>query len=312
MKPAGSKSSPSATSSPCAKSDRCAASALPTSSPSALTAEYAKLGKRLLARLAEAGMHAERRNDQIVLLRAGSSVSLASGMPTGVLSELLHSGSVICQSRHGRSIFTISDAGRARILRDKAERHTASESEVFAAQHRQIEVREVECEGVRQTVRVNTKEEPLDVFRRGRHIAHLVARAELEAGERLQRDLVLAQAVPQVTANWSRLVVDGAGYHPGLNMPETILEARRRVDAAMRAVGPDFSGILMDVLGFAKGLETLEREHALPLRSGKVVLGYALRQLARHYGLSNAATGKDISVIRHWGAEDFRPRLSAG
>lgn len=274
-------------------------------SPSDVAAEYRKLGARLLARLAEEGMHAERRGDQIVLVRAGSSVSLACGAPTGVLSELLSSGAVECRSRAGRSIFTITPEGRARLLRHKAE------SDSFASQHRTIVEREIGGPAGREKVRVNTREDPLDVFRRGRP-AGLVGPAELEAGERLRRDIGLAQSVPQVTANWSRLVVDGDGYTPGLSVSETIVEARRRVDAAMRAVGPDFSSILLDVCGFSKGIETLEREHAFPLRSGKVVLGFALRELARHYGLSNAATGPRRTEMRQWGAEDYRPKLQAG
>ena len=227
-------------------------------------------------------------------------------MPTGVLADLIHSGAVRCQLRGGRSIFTITEEGRAHLRREKAE------DAPFAAQHRTMETREIAGEGGRETLRVNTREDPLDVFRRGRHCANLVGAAELDAAERLRCDLAKAQAVPQVTANWSRLVVDGAGYNPGLSVPESILEARRRVDAAMRAVGPDFSGILMDICGFSKGIELLEKENAFPLRSGKVVVGFALRGLARHYGLSNAATGKSHAPMRHWGAEGYRPKLQAG
>jgi hypothetical protein len=274
--------------------------------PSDVAAEYRKLGLRLLMRLAEDGMLAERRADQIVLLRQGSSISLASGMPTGVLAELLHSGAVQCQSRSGRTYFTITEEGRAHIRRERAV------DEPFGAQHRTMETREIAGEAGREVIRVNTREDPLDVFRRGRHCANLVGAAELDAADRLRRDLAQAQAVPQVTANWSRLVVDGAGYNPGLSVSEAIIEARRRVDAAMRAVGPDFSGILMDICGFSKGLEALEKENAFPLRSGKVVVGYALRGLARHYGLSNAATGKNHAPMRHWGAEGYRPKLQAG
>lgn len=275
-------------------------------SPSDVAADYRKLGLRLLMRLDEAGMQAERRAEQIVLLRQGSSVSLASGMPTGVLAELLHSGAVQCQSRSGRTFFTITEDGRAHIRREMAA------DSPFGTQHRTLETREITGEAGREVVRVNTREDPLDVFRRGRHCANLVGPAELEAAERFRWDLAQAQTMPQVTANWSRLVVDGAGYNPGLSVSEAIVEARRRVDAAMRAVGPDFSGILMDICGFSKGMEAIEKEHAFPLRSGKVVVGLALRGLARHYGLSNAATGRNHAPMRHWGAEGYRPKLQAG
>lgn len=275
-------------------------------SPSEVAAEFRKLAVRLLKRLDEDGMQAERRGEQIVLVRKGSSVSLASGLPMGVLAELIESGAVRCQSRAGRSAFSITEAGRARLRRE------AAEEAPFASQHRTLETREIAGETGSERVRVNTREDPLDVFRRGRICAHLVGAAELQAADRLTRDLVMAQSVPQVTANWSRLTVDCAGYNPGLSVPESIAEARRRVDGAMRAVGPDFSGILLDICGFSKGLETLEKENALPLRSGKVVVGFALRALARHYGLANAATGKERGPMRHWGAEGYRPKLRAG
>jgi hypothetical protein len=274
-------------------------------SPSEVAAEYRKLGDRLLARLADPAMRAERRGEQIVLVRAGRAVSLAAGMPTGVLAHLLEAGAVRCETRAGKAAFVITDAGQSRLARG------AAIEAPYASQHREMAVQVMDVEGARQTVQVNLREDPLEVFRRGRHLAHFVGPAELEAGERLQRDFVIARTMPQVTANWSRLVVDGAGYNPGLSMPEVVIEARRRVEKALGAVGPDFSGILVDMLAFSKGIASLERENALPLRSGKVAFAFALRHLARHYGLGNAASGARRSNLVHWGAEDYRPRIGA-
>lgn len=274
--------------------------------PSGIDAEYRRQGGRLLRRLGEPGMWAERRGDQIVLSREGTSVSLASGMPTGVLSLLLEEGALACARRGGRSVFAITEAGRARLRRE------AAEEDPFLSQHRVLETREIETPEGRMRVRINTREDPLDLFRSGRGMPGLVGPAEIEAGDRLARDFVLAQSLPQVTANWSRLAVDGAGYNPGLSPSERVAEARRRVDGAMRAVGPDFSGILLDICGFSKGIEALERERALPARSGKVVVALALRHLARHYGLGNIARGAEGRGIRQWGTPDHRPALRAG
>jgi hypothetical protein len=266
-----------------------------------------KLGLRLLRRMIDDGFQLEKRDGKIVLTRPGRGISLASGVPAAILAGLLESGALQLISRgRGRASFSVTQEGRAALRREDAR------DAPFAGQHQRIEERSIDLDGKQANVRVNTREDPLEVYRRGRHVAHLVGPAELEAGERLRRDMMSAQTAPQVTANWSRLVVDGAGYNPGLNIAESTVAAKKRVDAAMRAVGPDFSGILVDSLAFSKGLETLERENALPLRSGKVVLGLALRQLARHYGLANIATGKAAGKIRQWGANDYRPDLKAG
>jgi hypothetical protein len=280
--------------------------------PGELAGEYRRLGRRLLNALAEPGAAAERRGDQIVLARAGSAVSLAAGMPTGVLAELLSAGAVECRTRLGIARFTITEAGRARLKREQAEADRPPEDTPYAAPHRDIATREIAEADERRTVRVNLREDPLEVFRRGGRLGTLVGHAELEAGERFQRDLMLAEAVPRVTANWSRIAVDGAGYRPGMSVPEAITEARGRVERALRAVGPDFSGILMDTLGFGQGIEALEKQRALPARSGKVVLGLALRDLARHYGLANSATGAASQGLRHWGAADCRPSMGMG
>lgn len=78
---------------------------------------------------------------------------------------------------------------------------------------------------------------------------------------------------------------------------------------ALRAVGPELSGILIDVCCHARGIEETERQANWPQRSGKIVLQLALTRLARHYGLvrgegPESARGGRVS---HWGTADFRP-----
>lgn len=275
--------------------------------PGASPAGQDRLERRLLRRLAEPGAGAEVRAGEVALSHKGRAVSLPLGLPGSVLAALVEAGAVAGRRIAGREVFAITDAGRARLRREDAGAETP-----FADQHREIALRETEVEGERRPVRVNLREDPLELFRRGGRLGGMVGAAEIEAGERLRRDLVLAQTVPRVTADWSRIAVDGAGYRPGLAVPERIAAARRRVEGALGAAGPDFAGILIDVLGFSKGIESLEREKALPVRSGKVVLALALRALARHYGLASEAVGAPARGIRHWGAADYRPNLGAG
>jgi len=117
---------------------------------------------------------------------------------------------------------------------------------------------------------------------------------------------------PRVTANWSASVNDGrrTGDSSGLsNLTDMALAARLRVDRAIREVGPELSGVLIDICCFLKGLETVERERRWPARSAKLVLRMALASLGRHYGLTATATGSASGTLRHWGADDFRPTI---
>ncbi len=136
----------------------------------------------------------------------------------------------------------------------------------------------------------------------------------VEAAERLRRDFEVGQLQPRVTANWSASISTGrrSGDGAGLaELTEMALGARLRFDRAMRTVGPDLSGVLIDVCCFLKGLEAVERERRWPARSAKLVLRIALEALARHYGLTPSATGKAGSgKLLHWGAEDYRPEIA--
>ncbi len=257
-------------------------------------------GQSLLRQLAAAGCHAEQRGEALVVLRPGPGPALPSGGSRAVLAALLQSGAIAATSRAGRLEYRITPEGQARLLRE-----TAGGETPFADQHRLIGTRQEAGE----TLRVNLRESPLELFRRAKTAFSLIGAAELAAADRLRADIDLAQTLPQVSANWSRLGVGSPAGPGGINPSERVVAARARVEAALRAVGPDFSGLLLDVCGFAKGLEMIEKERNLPQRAGKVALGYALRALARHYGFDNFAMGKARGVMRYWGAEEYRPDL---
>ncbi len=163
---------------------------------------------------------------------------------------------------------------------------------------------------------INDAENPLAWLARRRDKAGkpLISQEEFNAGERLRADFWFAQMTPRVTMSWNstfslrkdRRSVPGAG----LEMQDSIVAARERVQRAMRAVGPELSGILIDVCCHLNGLEDAERSVGWPQRSGKVVLQLALTRLARHYGLLPPDGAQATApVIRHWGAPDFRPGI---
>jgi len=81
---------------------------------------------------------------------------------------------------------------------------------------------------------------------------------------------------------------------------------------ALMAVGPELSGILVDICCELKGLEEAEKENGWPQRAGKVVLQIALTRLARHYGLiADGAPRPTRRGLRHWGSDDYRPTIDA-
>ena len=94
---------------------------------------------------------------------------------------------------------------------------------------------------------------------------------------------------------------------PSLTHLIGVAGARRRVDRAIEAVGPELSGVLIDVCCFLKGLERVEAERGWPVRSAKVVLKTALGALARHYFPQEQAARSARTL--HWGAQDYRPSL---
>jgi hypothetical protein len=119
-----------------------------------------------------------------------------------------------------------------------------------------------------------------------------------------------------VTSNWSacapaQRLRRAAPSNPALLRVE-VIAAKERVMRALMAVGPEVSGMLVDICCELKGLEEAEKENGWPQRAGKVVLQIALTRLARHYGLIGDGTPKPAKRgLRHWGSDDYRPSIDA-
>jgi hypothetical protein len=130
---------------------------------------------------------------------------------------------------------------------------------------------------------------------------------EFAAGERFRADITLAGMLPRVTMNWDAALTPeqaGAGPRDVAGSSDTALAARQRVRLACDRLGPELSGLAIDICGFLKGLDLVEKERRWPPRSAKVVLGVALAALVTHYGLDRRARK---SGVRSWQAADARP-----
>lgn len=138
--------------------------------------------------------------------------------------------------------------------------------------------------------------------------------AQLRAGEQLRADFEAAQFAPKVTATYKENGGSG-NFHWRMSdnaieqLSDAAIAARQRLHAALTAVGPELSGILLHVCCLLSGLEEAERQLTLPRRSGKTVLSLALTRLARFYRLKPVPPDTTTRRASHWAMPDYRPSL---
>lgn len=220
----------------------------------------------------------------------------------------LHSRGLI---EHCEMGFRLSEAGAAWLRRQMAG------AQGFAKQHQIRSERLIGPAGQQQAVVVNAAESPLGwlVSRKDRDGNAMITAYQFEAGERLRADYERARLMPRITANWQGTASSKSGRRGAPRDPaefsDFVLAARQRVNLALAAVGPELSGILIDVCCHLKGLEEAERGEGWPKRSAKIILCMALTRLARHYGLISDAPprGSSSRSVLHWGAHDYRPAI---
>lgn len=253
---------------------------------------------RLLAILGEAGAFGRESPlgcGRIALYRTVGSTSLGAGYSSAELVESLTRDGLLHWTGEGRGRRLTLAAGQG--------------------QGRALAARSMVIDGESRQVLVDERESPLLWLyrRKGRDGRPQLSDGEFAAGERFRADLTRARMLPRTTMNWdASLSPDDRA--PGARDPaaatDAALAARQRVRLACERLGADLAGIAIDVCGFLKGLDQIERERHWPARSAKIVLRLALAGLEDHYGSARAGRGRG-SHVHHWLAEGARPDIPA-
>ena len=127
---------------------------------------------------------------------------------------------------------------------------------------------------------MKTDESPLAwLHRRG-----LIEPEAHQAGERLRMDWTLSHLEARITMDWAGAMTPASGYsqpRDGLTTHERAIAARQRLAKALDAVGPELSGMLLEVCCLTRGLEAAERALGLP-QPGQYQLGLNLDLLQAH------------------------------
>lgn len=236
----------------------------------------------------------EATNTQdVILLRLAGEKTLKCPKP--LLRAMVREGWLNESKGPDATTVVLTEDGRSFVERERA-------GGSFAAQHRHMTGAGI---GTRAS---NAEESPLARLARPRRGRAIIDRSLLVAGDRLRSDFEHAHMRQRVTASWEATHTAGRRSAGGesQSIPDRALDARARFYAAMDAVGPELSGVLVDVCCYLKGLEQVELERSWPRRSAKLLLTAALKALDRHYHPPAQKHGKS----RHWGADDYRPGVS--
>lgn len=239
----------------------------------------------------------------IALATAGPRKANRAERPDQKTAESAHVDALLSAdlaSRDACGALHITAAGRSYLARRRA-RQRGDGLDPFLAQHADAVTTMADRQEGRVAVSINEAESPLMWLarRKGRDGQPLIRVAQLQAGERLRVEFTRGHLTPRITSSWGAAVQGPRGESAG-HFTDMVIAARQRVRLAVEAVGPEFSGLLLDVCCFLKRLEDVERERQWPARSAKVVLQLGLDRLARHFGIEAEARGNERGRMRNW------------
>lgn len=128
----------------------------------------------------------------------------------------------------------------------------------------------------------------------------------LEAAGRLLTLFERSRLRARTTMNYGPRVERGRGGQTD-DIGDMALDARRQLSELYGALPRDCADVVIDVCGYEKGLQDIERERGWPRRSAKLVLRIGLDALAARFGLTAGAIGHDAADTRSWLGEGARP-----
>jgi hypothetical protein len=258
---------------------------------SALTeSEMAREARKILRKLvAGAHLQLDENGRYGVVARARAARHAKTKLDASLAAAMRAKGWLAAEDG-GRLVLT--EAGEGWYAR------AVAASDPFAAQHQLRRSGIISDEqGRERRVVVNAAESPLTWMCQRK----LIGEVQCQAGERLRRDYTLAQLSPRLGVDLSAPVVFGRRAQKTELLSDTVLAAKQRFAAAMRAAGPGLADILFDICCHLSGLEESERARGWPRASAKVVLKIALDRLAQHYGMVFAPRP---ARLRAWAMEE--------
>ena len=224
---------------------------------------------------------------------------------------------VICNARSDGLILFEEGNMKLTVEGKSKLRRLLCDHDPFAGQHRELQKTTIKVNNQSRSVIENCAESPLSRLyaRKQKDGSRFISAQQFQAAEHLRRDFEKSGLQPSISARWQEGVSTGNKSHgtfDSTDLSNMAIDARARLEKALDAIGPELSGVTLDICCFLKGFECVERERGWPRRSAKLMLKTALANLARHYGFTapqrfSSSNGK--SNISHWGASDYRPQL---
>ena len=254
----------------------------------------AREGRRILRRLDEPDavlVTGPGMPKAVVLRGLDGTPTRTATLPRAVAQAFVMKDWLACCGAGKVTRYRLSDAGRAalrRMLGDKLKRRAEARGMAEAPSPFLTQQMDM-AEGTGpdgEAFHVNLAESPLGALarRRDRDGKPFLSAALVAAGERLRADFERAQIGPRVGQDWERFLAAGSRGDLGPSDPVSgPSDARARVDAALRALGPGLGDVVLRVCCFLEGIEAAEKRMGWAARSGKVVLRIALQRLQQHY-----------------------------